>query len=557
MAVVKTLDNASVHAGQSKKSMIVFWDFSNAFCTTIHEITIDIAKKYALSDRMTTLLKQFLEQSFTTIKMSDKDGFYLSEPSHTGRGGPQGQIGSDFIFALVNDGIDPEPIADEIIDRTKYVDDFTDVFSANTVKELLASLEFNEKLIKRQATSVGLKLNDDKTKIICINFLEDELPKHLPDYKERFKNAWELLGFEFEVVQGAASKSKKPENSSKRSVDFVSGDRTADELIGRLNAGVRLINTLRKVSNDIEMKVDAATKLVWSSCYDIGLVYAYASQKKFKAIETCIRKLIRSAGLDNMMSSDLVYQCSTRLPPLLMAKKQMIQLGIKFLDPDRVRDNRFLIEQTCTDYLRPFWSKFLKEFNSLPLELRKEMIENLNVLDKAKMQIIKTRLRSFYRKEFSPSGILTKEKRETILTKNLYSRLRVEKRKCDAANLKFDRDHSTPVGKRKSCSSITFMQNNKLCYAPMRDVRMSQNPRLGSQKVDDTSEPIRKICFMDDNLCSPATKRKISPDSGSMAKKYKKDTQKVISYLLDPKTVCRARPSSEEKTCEPHEDIAE
>ena len=102
--------------------------------------------------------------------MSDKDGFYLSEESHTLRGSPQGQIGSDFFFALVNDNIDPEAIADEIITRVKYVDDFTDVFVGDDAESLLKSLDFNEHLLKRQATSVGLKLNDDKTKVICLNF---------------------------------------------------------------------------------------------------------------------------------------------------------------------------------------------------------------------------------------------------------------------------------------------------------------------------------------------------------------------------------------------------
>ena len=51
-------------------------------------------------------------------------------------------------------------------------------------------------------------------------------------------------------------------------------------MIDRLNASIRLINTLRKVNGNIDKKVNAATKLVWSSCYDLGLVYAYASKAK-------------------------------------------------------------------------------------------------------------------------------------------------------------------------------------------------------------------------------------------------------------------------------------
>ena len=82
MAIVTSLDNAAAHGTLAKKAMIVFWDFSNAFCTTIHKITEKIAEKYHLSDRMITLLKQFLEQTHSSIKMSDKDGFYICPLRH-------------------------------------------------------------------------------------------------------------------------------------------------------------------------------------------------------------------------------------------------------------------------------------------------------------------------------------------------------------------------------------------------------------------------------------------------------------------------------------------
>ena len=110
MGTVKVLDEACQLSANGKKVLIVLWDFSNAFCTTIHRITIEIARKYNLSDRMIELLEEFLKQSTSIIKMSDNGGFYLSEPTTTNRGGQQGQIGSDFIFSLVNDGISPEKI---------------------------------------------------------------------------------------------------------------------------------------------------------------------------------------------------------------------------------------------------------------------------------------------------------------------------------------------------------------------------------------------------------------------------------------------------------------
>ena len=469
MAIVTTLDTAICNVKKGKKVMVVFWDFSNAFCTTIHKVTEDIAKKFNLSERMMKLLSQFLEQTFSTIKMSDKDGFYLSEETHTQRGSPQGQIGSDFFFALVNDNIDPETIADEIIQRIKYVDDFTDVFIGDDAESLLKSLEHNEARLKRQATSVGLKLNDDKTKVICMNFADSELPTSLPNYENRFKTSWALLGFDFGVTRKRQDIAERLGTTSKH--DHVNGDSAADAMINRLNGSTRLINTLRKVHGNIDLKVDAATKLVWSSCYDIGLVYAYASSKKFKSIEVCIRKLIRSAGLDTTMENNLVYQVSTKLPPEMMAKKQIIQLGVKFLDLKSVENNRYLVKVTAECNLRPFWNIFTSEFNKLPLELRKYIIMNSDPHDKQKMYKMKLKLRNFFRNNFMPKGVLSKEKRLKALKDNIYSRERVEKRKLDTESLARKRKFSTPTGMRQRLNSATFNRLAKLNRAPYREYR--------------------------------------------------------------------------------------
>ena len=72
-----------------------------------------------------------------------------------------------------------------------------------------------------------------------------------------------------------------------------------------------------------------------------------------------------------------------------MAKKQIIQLGIKFLDKEAVSNNRFLVKIGPDDHLKPFWSTFLHEFNGLPLSSRKFIINKLDVSDKEKMNAIK------------------------------------------------------------------------------------------------------------------------------------------------------------------------
>ena len=131
---------------------------------------------------MVKLLNQFLEQTFSVIKISDQKGVYLSNEIDMVRGNPQGQLGSDFIFAMINDRIQPENILDEIIMRVKYVDDFTDVIVHDTPKGVFTSLRENESILQLQATSVGLKLNLGKLHILPLNIPESEYD---PEYLTR------------------------------------------------------------------------------------------------------------------------------------------------------------------------------------------------------------------------------------------------------------------------------------------------------------------------------------------------------------------------------------
>ena len=236
MAIVKILDTFSVHSALKSKTILAIWDFSNAFCTIIHDVVMKIAEKYNLSQRILKLLSQFLEQSFSIIKMSDKNGFYQSNEIHTGVGGQQGQIGTDFIFAISNENIDPEPLFNEFIERIKYVDDFNDIMASHNTSELLQSLKHNIALLLKMATSVGLKLNDDKTKIMFSNLTdtdirevlslivpEDEIEKAFTESKTYVHK---LLGFNFSV------------RNNKISVESA-----VDSLIARLNGSCRLIST--------------------------------------------------------------------------------------------------------------------------------------------------------------------------------------------------------------------------------------------------------------------------------------------------------------------------
>ena len=465
MAIVKILDTFSAQSKLKKKTILAIWDFSNAFCTISHEVILKIAEKYNLSPRIMHLLSQFLEQSFSIIKMSDKDGYYRSDEIHTGVGGQQGQIGSDFVFALSNENIDPEAIFDEFVERIKYVDDFNDILASESVEKVLASLAHNIDLLLKMSTSVGLKLNDTKTQLMCGNMTEDEIKSALGcvvkptevenSYTQSLDYTHKLLGFSFKI-------SKNNVNVS----DAVSN------LISRLNGCCRVVSSMRKhgsTPKKVELRVDIATKLVWAACYDIGLCYSYCSKGEFSNIERSIRKVIKSAGLDWMTPSEIIYKISTKLTPEIMAKKQMVQLGIKFLDAEEVAKNRYLVPTVTHDELKPFWKKFKSEFNELPIKLRKTIIDILDPENRSKMDQIKDRIKSHYLGLLYPLGVPEPPKIEKLIAKHLYSwqvvleRKRGYEERCHAENF------TTPSGKRNLLSSKSNRKLVTRCLAPQID----------------------------------------------------------------------------------------
>ena len=477
MAIVTILDFIAQHAKKKSKGALILWDFSNAFCTTIHYLTMMIAKAYNISPRTERLLMQFLEQTLSTIKMSDRNGVYFSEETDMERGGCQGQIGSDFLFSLINDKIQPQTVFDEIICRVKYVDDFTDGIVACSAQTLFESLRQNEAVLVAQATSIGLKINPTKLKVILANILERDVPQ---EYIRRGDNQIlvtheKLLGFEFEIVNpNRADSLDKP--------FFLCGNRAAQNLIARLSESVRVMCALRKVSHDIHKKVAAATNLVFKNCYDIGLVYAYADRQHFQSVSVAIRRVLKAAGLDYMTNSEKLHRVTLKMSPALMAVKQIIQLGVKMIDTVSVRDNRYIIPQTPDDHLKPFWGTFLKEFNGLPQTSRQFVVEHIG----SKMDAVKNHLKAYFVKLYNPDGLMSDKRKSLFLNRNLYKLSKGMKRKADylqrATTLR-DAElakqlnkppPTTPKQRRKKNSSQLstplIIRKQRKVFAPMRPI---------------------------------------------------------------------------------------
>ena len=118
------------------------------------------------------------------------------------------------------------------------------------------------------------------------------------------------------------------------------------------------------------------TQLAWSNCYDLGLIFVYCGEKSKAWSDVCvaIRRIIKVAGLDYMTDNRNVYKVSLKMNVICIAKKQILQAGLKFLDPLEIAESNFRIQRTENDKHMPFWFAFLNEFNSLTLELRKFLI---------------------------------------------------------------------------------------------------------------------------------------------------------------------------------------
>ena len=356
MAIIDFLDKAFHQQSiKGNKVLIVMWDFSNAFCTMSHKAIIDIAKRFGICGNMEILLKQFLDQSKSIVKMSDVNGQYKSDSFQTNRGCQQGQIGSDFIFSMVNDQILPRPVKDEFVHRTKYVDDFADIISSKSYDTLTKSLEENCDLLLKQATSTGLKLNADKTQIMALNLSETEIDNL--DYNVTDNPKY--LGFKL----GFKGKNKR-----------LSGNPGAVSMIQELNAAVRVISSLRKVNNSLSSRLQSATVQVWSLINNLCLVYVYADSNHWEKVCIAIRKVLKSAGLDQQAPSNDLYRVTLKLHPKQIAIKQIIILGLKIIDIEKLKRNRYNFYDPDSK-TKPFMNHFAIQFQLLSLDTRKEIVK--------------------------------------------------------------------------------------------------------------------------------------------------------------------------------------
>ena len=408
IALINVLDTANMRACQKKKTSIILYDYSNAFCTYDHDVFNKIISSFNFSDKLKQLCNDFLKQCKTSIKMNDCNGYYISDEVDMGRGVPQGQIGADLFFAMINDGIEPSTLVNVFIDVTKYVDDFTKVIACDSVSDLNDAIIGNELEMKRTASSLGLMLNESKTKIVPLN-VRDDLIKSIRDIHRTVK----LLGFYFETYWIA-----------RKGMRYISTDPSADIVISLLNGICSTVITARKIYPDIMDRLDISTKLLLKhTSHVLAILYVYCSEAKWTAFCIAIRKVIRTAGLDYMCDRDTVYRLSIKLPPSTIAVRQVITIGLKLVDTKSMAksESRYLAKPGKDDTNKPFLSTFQKKFNKLPYTLRHVIINLYNSNTPESILIIKGHLNDHFLVEYNGTTEYTLIKLQQMALKNIYS----------------------------------------------------------------------------------------------------------------------------------------
>ena len=397
--IVSMLDKVISEAASGDPTVVALWDFSNAFCTYNHDVLMKIAREgFAIPKCLIELLGKYNMQTETIMKMNDSNGFYFADKVNSGVGGLQGQIGTNITFAMTNDGMEPHQAVSEndcdqalvrlsytnrrLIDgldiepipvdgkssRFKYVDDFTDFMKAKTTPQAIILLDHNADLLLKQATSVGLKMNDGKTQIMALNCKQKSL----------FYNRYKL-------VDKAKTLGVTFQKSEKEKFPHVNSNPTADACLADLKSALAEVSMTRKVKPYLPERLEIATNIVRSRVnHHLVVCYVYADKVHFDRICVEIRKVIKAAGLRPDTDRTTVYKLSFDMTPENIAKKQIIKTGLKMIDLNDVMQNRYKIKRFEDIHLHPFMYKFYAEFNGLPMKIRKGLIANLILYDRIK-----------------------------------------------------------------------------------------------------------------------------------------------------------------------------
>lgn len=372
LCIIRTLDYLQNQIWEGLPTLLVKYDFSNAFGTTHPETIMNAFSQLNLSDSCLEFIRGYIyNQGNARTIISDKTGYYTSENIPMKRGNPQGQIGADLVFLV------QQLVLREIDDvfRTLYVDDINDSMSGKTELETVMRAISNEISLKEQVVQVGFMLNSDKTTYIPFNVQDQTLLDNniLPKNIQRSSC---VLGFSF------VAKNKGVDISS-----------AAENILSKLRKKRQVVHAARHYISDCNILVKLARILIYHCIGDLHLVVGYDgdSEKNFNKIRVEVNNILRATGLRfNTPSTELDKVLGTNLHKFALQGIIVNSLKLLYDDPSNfgrqhvIQNLRRFSPNTYLYKFSQIWNfdfsskqrrdimKFNFNFNSIKNHLKKE-----------------------------------------------------------------------------------------------------------------------------------------------------------------------------------------
>ena len=318
LCIIKTFDAIIGDISDGKSTMLVKYDFSNAFGTLSHDSVMQALSQLNIDDFCIKFLNGYLthQRQAKTI-VSDDFGIYVSDITTMDRGCAQGQIGADVLFII------QQLVLHELdgVLRCPYVDDLNDEIATGTSKKTLQLARENQRHLVQQSASIGFAINDDKTTNILFNITDKEVKNF--DEKMKFVRSSFILGVDFKATP------KGPDLTP-----------AADAIIKRLNMNAPTIHASREY-NSFDVRVKIARQKIYESIGDLHLVvgfdpskigrHARSASALFDRVRVKVNELIRATGLRRTTPCEVLDQVlGTNLHDFVI--QGIIMNGLKSLD---------------------------------------------------------------------------------------------------------------------------------------------------------------------------------------------------------------------------------
>ena len=354
--IIRSLDHIMAQVRKGLPTLLVKYDFSNAFGTTDPETVLSAFSQLNLSDDCINYIRGYVyNQASARTIISDKTGYFTSNEIAMSRGNPQGQIGADLVF-LVQQLVLREV---ENVLRTIYVDDLNDVISTQKEIDTILTAIRNEVALKEQVVQVGFMLNAGKTKYIPFNIPDQKLLDNDIKNTQIERNTC-ILGFPFKATAGGLDVSPATEM-----------------VLKRLRHKLLSVHALRNYVTDVLVLVKMAKTLIFHCIGEVHLILGYdtTSETNFNKIRVLVNKILRATGLRSTTPCHILDRVfGTSLKDF--ALQGILVNGLKNLsDRPELFHRKDKIQQEREFEPNTYMHKFVKLWNDLSSKERREILK--------------------------------------------------------------------------------------------------------------------------------------------------------------------------------------